>query len=208
MFFISDTIPVAGLIEQQNNIADQVSTPSPGRQIRNWQSLLENVYNRNLKFEVKWVAIHKKKGGYYKQSTPIDGIPPPPPAIILLDDRQVSSLLDYDDDLRIFILNSPKIYWLSNTNDPKVLDELVQLLDVPDRAWAANVTLAKMLGKASLGDFEIRVDKAEQWWETGGKTGKAKQEWAAYLDKVRPTLKWSVLGGYYKHITPEGEKVP
>jgi hypothetical protein len=205
MLFFSDLVPPFLLTEQQTAIISQTSYFSSSKQIKSWKPLLEGVYNRNLKFEVKWVSIHKKEGGYYKQSDPIDSIPEPP--LLPLDVLEVSDFFDFDHDLRIFILDSPSIYWLSNTNDPEVLDALVQLLDIPDRAWAANVTLAKMLGSTGL-SFEIREGKAEQWWETEGKTGKAKQEWAAYLEKVRPTLKWSVLGGYYKHITPEGKKVP
>jgi hypothetical protein len=204
MIFISDLVPLFSPTETQV-IISQTSYFSSSKQIKSWKPLLEGTYNKNLKFEVKWVSIHKKNGGYYKQSDPIDR--PLEPPLLPLDVLEVSDFFDYDDNLRIFILDSPSIYWLSNTNDPEILDALVQLLDIPDRAWAANVTLAKMLGSTGL-SFEIREGKAEQWWETEGKTGKAKQEWAAYLEKVKPTLKWSILGGYYKHITPEGKKVP
>jgi hypothetical protein len=205
MFFLFSLVPPALPIEQQSAIVSQAIYFASSKQMKSWESLLESVHNRKLKFEIKWVSIRKKDGGYYKQSDPIDR--PLDPPLLPLDVLEVSGFFNFDHELRIFILNSPSIYWLSNTNDPEILDSLVQLLDVPDRAWAANVTLAKMLGSTGL-SFEIREGKAEQWWETEGKTGKAKQEWAAYLEKVKPTLKWSILGGYYKHITPEGKKVP
>ncbi|MGB7414487.1 MAG: hypothetical protein WA902_09790, partial [Thermosynechococcaceae cyanobacterium] len=200
MFFVLNSIPPTYLTDSSPFFAEVDI-----QKRRNWQISLEDIYDRKIKFHVKWVTIGSRT--YFKQGASIDGPPPiptlAPPGIVLTEEED--TFFDFDYDLRIFILDSPKIYWLSNTSDPKVLDALVQLLDVPDRAWAANVILAKMLGKANLGDFKIREDKAEQWWEIEGKTGKAKQEWAAYLEKVKPTMKWSVLGGYYKHITPSGE---
>ncbi|MGB7414431.1 MAG: hypothetical protein WA902_09510 [Thermosynechococcaceae cyanobacterium] len=210
MFFILSSFPSNSLTSPPALLASVDI-----QQRNNWQFLLEGIYDSQLKFEIKWVEISKRGNGYFRQSYSIDKPPPPPPkpslgAELILkpnETRDLFDFFDYDYSLRVFILNSSKIYWLSNTNDPKVLDALVQLLDIPDRAWAANVVLAKMMGNTGLG-FEVRESKANQWWEAEGKTGKAKQEWAAYLEKVKPTMKWSVLGGYYKHITPSGETVP
>jgi hypothetical protein len=201
MFFVPHTIPPVWSTEQQTLILSQTVKPT-----ENIKNLLEGVYDDQLEFEVKPVAIHKRDGRYFKESYSVDN--PPPLPLIPPDVTELPERYNYYHDNRVFILNSPKIYWLSNTNNPKILDELIQLLDSPSRAWAANVILAKMLGKASLGDFDIRVDKASQWWESEGKVGKARREWAAYLKQVKPTLRWSTVGGYYKHTNPNGGKVP
>jgi hypothetical protein len=208
MFFIPHTIPPVWSTEQQTLILSQTVKPTANIKSSDWQSLLEGVYDNQLEFEVKPVAIHKRDGKYFKESYSVDNPPPLPLISLDVEVNKLPERYNYYYDNRVFILNSPKIYWLSNTNNPKVLDELIQLLDSPGRAWAANIILAKMLGKASLGDFDIRVGKANQWWESKGKVGKAKQEWAAYLNQVKPTLRWSTVGGYYKHTDPSGEKVP
>lgn len=206
MFFVPHTIPPVWLTEQQTLILSQTVKPTANINDSHWQSLLEGVYDDQLEFEVKGVTMHRRDGGYFKQIGLIDPLLDQP-LRIPLGETKLPDYYNYYRENRVFILNSPKIYWLSNTNNPKILDELIKLLDVPGRAWAANVILAKMLGKASLGDFDIRVDKASQWWESKGKVGKAKQEWAAYLKQVKPTLRWSAVGGYYKHTGPSGEKV-
>jgi hypothetical protein len=207
MFFVPPAIPPIWLTQQQTLILSQTVKPTANIKGSDWHSLLKDVYDNQLDFEVKGVTIHRRNGGYFKRIGLIDPLLDQPPRIPP-GETKLPDYYNYYYDNRVFILNSPKIYWLSNTNNPKILDELIQLLDVPGRAWAANVILAKMFGKASLGDFDIRVNKASQWWETKGKVGKAKREWAAYLKQVRSTLRWSNVGGYYKHTSPNGEKVP
>lgn len=111
-------------------------------------------------------------------------------------------------EFRIFIQNPVKLYRLSSINNPKILNELVNLLDVPDQAWAANITISKMLGLVGLDSYShIYNQTSQQWWKTEGKTGKAQMEWAVYLQKVKTTLKWNPWGGYYKHQTPSGKDV-
>jgi hypothetical protein len=106
-------------------------------------------------------------------------------------------------EIRTFIINPNKVYWLSNSNDQRILDELINLLDDPNRAWAANITLSKMLGITGLSS-KIDQITLKQWWELEGKTQKAKQEWTQYIQKVKSSMVWSSLGGYYKHRAPDG----
>jgi hypothetical protein len=170
------------------------------RSHQNWPNFLADVRNSSIRFQVKWVEIND--GVYQKLNYPIDRPYSIPITPILPGATRSPSAYK----LRIFILNPSKVYWLSNIDDPKVLDELVKLLDDPNRGWAANVILSKMMGITGLGQGIDEVSPA-QWWDVEGKTGKSKQEWSAYLQKVRPTMRWSILGGYYKHQTPDGFEI-
>ncbi len=167
-----------------------------------WSKALDFVRNDRLKFQVYWVRINTNV--YQKVRSYVPGqlfLSPsgPPPGF---------SMSPSVYDFRIFIQNPAKLYYLSNTSDLKIFDELVKLLEEPDRAWAANVTIAKMLGLTGLDRHTLIYETTPQkWWETEGKTGKAKKEWTVYLQKVKPTLKWQPLGGYYEHRTPNGYDV-
>jgi hypothetical protein len=164
--------------------------------------LLNSIRSDQLKFQVYWVRINTNVYQKIRPYVPGQLFLPPsgsPPGFTMSP-----SLYDF----RIFIQNPTKLYYLSNTNDPKILDELVKLLDQPSRGWAANITIAKMLGLTGLDRRTFVYETTPQkWWETEGKTGKAKREWATYLQKVKPTLKWSPLGGYYEHRAPDGHDV-
>jgi hypothetical protein len=115
----------------------------------------------------------------------------------------------------LVIQGPPPLVFLSKIPDPKILDELVELLDVPGRAWAAHVLLSKLLGQGSVTIFNpdqpgvefVGQDLINYWWETEGKTGKAKQNLQIYLQKVKPTLEWRSDPGYYRHIRPNGTVV-
>jgi hypothetical protein len=187
-----------------------------------WEYLLDSVTNDQIKFEIKLVSVSdaipednefntlqiKKQIG-----NPINGIisvhpynpsNPFPITTGIPIDAQVESNLR--SDLRIFIQSSSRIYKLSNFNDLRILDELINLLDEPDRAWAAHVVLAKMLGVTGI-DPWIPWIQPDEWWEQEGKTLKAKQKWTEYLEKIKPTMVWSPLGGYYKYRAPDGRYV-
>jgi hypothetical protein len=191
----------------------------------NWTNWLSSVRNDLIKFEARWVIIRDgirddrldhgliktSKGLETGLNNPRYGVvqvpysvspgkqPPmplgPPPGMT------TDSILR--PEVRIFIINPRKVYWLTNSNDQKILDELINLLDDPNRAWAANITLSKMLGITGLSS-KIDQITPNQWWELEGKTQKAKQEWIQYLQKVKSSMVWSPLGGYYKHRAPDG----
>jgi hypothetical protein len=164
-----------------------------------WCELLDSVQNEQMRFQVKWVQINNRL--YQKLSYSIDKpfpVPIAPPPSLLVPGYPPSSY-----ELRVFIQNPPKAYELSNTNNLQILDELLKLFDDQKRAWAANILISKMLGVTGL-DSKIHQISPSQWWELEGKTQKAKQEWTQYLQKVKPSMVWSPLGGYYKHRAPDG----
>jgi hypothetical protein len=154
-----------------------------------WTELLDSVQNNQIKFKVYWVWSKT----YERMDIP-EGLPPP----VIVSTGPVERRSS-----RVFIQSPSKVYQLSNINDPKILDELTKLLDNPERAWAAHVVLAKMLG---ITGFATSVDmiSPQQWWETEGKTGKAKQTWTDYLKKIKPTMQWIPLGGHYRYKRLDG----
>jgi hypothetical protein len=102
----------------------------------------------------------------------------------------------------IKIENPPDLVQLSSIPDQRILVELVKLLDVPNRGWAAHILIAKMLGHDS-----VSSDSRERWWIEKGKTGKAKKFWESYIQRVKPTLQWKSDWGYYRHISPNGRLI-
>jgi hypothetical protein len=102
----------------------------------------------------------------------------------------------------IKIESSPDLVQLSSIPDQRILVELAKLLDVPKRAWAAHILIAKMLGHDS-----VSSDSRERWWIEEGKTGKAKKFWINYIQRVKPTLQWKSDWGYYRHISPNGRLI-
>jgi hypothetical protein len=190
-----------------------------------WIAELSSVRNDQVKFEARWVIIRdgiREKGlsyGLIKTSRGSEtGLHNPrygvvqvpysvspgksPPFISSPPPGWTTDSILYPE-VRIFIINPPKVYWLSNSNDRRILEELINLLDDPNRAWAANIILSKMLGIAGINS---RIDQItpSQWWEIKGKTKKAKQEWTQYLQNLQSSMVWSPLGGYYKHRAPDG----
>jgi hypothetical protein len=132
--------------------------------------------------------------------------------------------------IRTIIKNPPELVQLSNINDTRIFDELLRLLNYPDRAWAANILLGKMMGLPPV-SIEVEVlhnlswdnggtlkynskrVSPVRWWETEGKTLHAKKAWITYFRKVKPTMKWhkvEVEGhnySYFRHTMPNGLKV-
>lgn len=201
MLFLGNVDLLVSHSHQSNNVQVVAEKKIYSHELQS-STLLRFVRNDQLKFQVYWVRINTNV--YQKVRPYVPGqvfLSPsgPPPGFTMSP-----SIYDF----RIFIQYPVKLYRLSNNNDPNIFDELVKLLDDPDRAWAANITIAKMLGLTGLDRQTLVYETTpQQWWEAEGKTGKAKREWIAYLQKVKPTLKWSPLGGYYKHRTPSGYDV-
>jgi hypothetical protein len=155
-----------------------------------WTELIKSVWNSQIKFKVYWV----KSETYIRINIP-EGSPPPPIPISTGPMERESS--------RVFIQGPSKVYQLSNINEPKILDGLLKLMDNPDRAWAAHIVIAKMLGISGL-ITSVDMISPQNWWELEGKTGKAKQAWIDYLKKIKPTMQWIPLGGHYRYERPEG----
>jgi hypothetical protein len=166
----------------------------------NWKLLLESVQNNKLRFREEEISV-LSPDEFPRLVSP--GLPPRP-------------VLGF----RIVIENPPELIQLSRTNDTRILDELLRLLNYRDRAWAANVLLGKMMGlvpidievdilhnKVDFSKYDIKSVSPEKWWEAEGKTLHAKKAWITYLRKVRPTMKWNQHNGYYRYTAPSGRKV-
>lgn len=155
-----------------------------------WMELLDSVQNSKIKFKVYWVRTKT-----YEIIEIPAGFPPPPIPVGLGSGAREGS--------RVFIQSPSKVYKLSNINDFRIIDELLKLMDNPARAWAAHVVIAKMMGSSGL-ITSVGTISPQEWWETEGKTGKAKQAWIDYLKQVKPTMKWIPLGGHYQYLRPYG----
>jgi hypothetical protein len=224
--------PVLGLhnlcCHPQVLVTQAVSQSAKPSSSSSWGDLLSYVRNDQVKFEVKWVTVrdgiregglerglirtprgletglNNPRYGVVRVLYPVSSAKIPPPLIGPPLGEPITGKISITfARARIFIINPPQAYRLSNFNDQKILDALVGLLDDPNRAWAAHVTLAKMLGITGISS-KIDQTTPNQWWELEGKTQKAKQEWTQYLQNVKPSMIWSPSGGYYKHRAPDG----
>ncbi len=176
----------------------------------NWKRLLGAVRNDKLQFREKEISIRSSDEYIRSNEHGLPGIP--------------------ELDIKTIIENPPELVQLSNVNDPRIFDELLRLLNYPDRAWAANILLGKMMGLPAISievevlhSFALRRDGSlnydskqispVKWWEKEGKTLHAKKAWITYLRKVKPTMKWHQVKvdghkySYFRHITPDGRKV-
>lgn len=88
---------------------------------------------------------------------------------------------------RVFITGPQELVELSRTGDPRLLDQLVELLKQPDRAWAAAVLLAAMTRREEK-MIDTFAAKPEQWWSSVGQT--AYERWSDWLRQARPRLVW------------------
>jgi hypothetical protein len=88
---------------------------------------------------------------------------------------------------RVDVTGPPELVELSHHDDVKVLDELVNLLRDPDRAWAAEVLLAAMTRREEkIVDAFARTPG--EWWDSVGKS--AYERWRAWLGETRNRLVW------------------
>jgi hypothetical protein len=88
---------------------------------------------------------------------------------------------------RVVVTGPPELVELSRTGDVAVLDELVKLLDDPNRAWAAEVILAAMTGEEGKMVDSFATRPAD-WWKALGTT--ARERWRKWLAEVRDRLLW------------------
>jgi hypothetical protein len=88
---------------------------------------------------------------------------------------------------RIQVVGPPEAAQLTETGDPALLDELVPLLSVRDRAWAAEVMLAALTGLEAdlVADY---TGKPDAWIDGLGATAPAR--WKTWLDQHRAQLVW------------------
>jgi hypothetical protein len=150
-----------------------------------WKPLLESVRNANLQFREENISDVPRDEIHGPAE---DGLPPWP-----------------TQNYRVIIEKSSELIQLSNTNDIRIFDELLRLLNYRDRAWSANVLLSRMMGlttietelyvlnnKVDLYTYNFKSVSPEKWWETEGKTLHAKKAWITYIRKVK-IMKWHTV---------------
>jgi hypothetical protein len=88
---------------------------------------------------------------------------------------------------RVKVVQPPEVVQLATTGDVRVLDELVKLLRMRERAWAAEVVLAAMTDREAdlVGFYTGRPDA---WIDGQGAT--AAERWQAWLAEHRERLAW------------------
>ena len=88
---------------------------------------------------------------------------------------------------RVVITEPQELVALSRSGDLGVLDQLVELLRDPDRAWAAMVMLAAMtrVEEKIADNYSARP---QDWWDDFGKTAFAR--WSKWLAENREKLQW------------------
>jgi hypothetical protein len=89
---------------------------------------------------------------------------------------------------KVTIIGPDEAKRLEAVGDPAILDELLPLLDDPERAWAANVLLAK-LTQSDEKTVDIYAAQPDRWWQTFGPH--ARQSWQRFLDEHRGLLVWN-----------------
>jgi len=91
-------------------------------------------------------------------------------------------------DRRVVVTGPESLVRLVAAGEVRVLDELISMLDVRERAWAAEVLLAAMTGHESdiVNSFSTEPDA---WWDTMG--GSAPRRWKNWLEMVRGRLVWN-----------------
>jgi len=90
-------------------------------------------------------------------------------------------------DRRVVVVAPPELEQLAATGDVEVLDELVELLRDPDRAFAAQVVLSAMTRHEEK-EVEAFSGQPDEWWAAVGQ--RAHEHWAGWLDDVRDRLRW------------------
>ncbi len=202
----------AKLIVQTNGKTDSLND-------KRWVNLIDGVKNQELRFQIRRVVVKDgligdtddfindvKKSGSRIDSVEEVFLPGSRPPDFFQPSLGVETEHLFHEEIRIFILDSPSIYKISNINDPEILAHLTNFLIDPERAWAANIVLSKMMGIRRLNNA-LDSMSPDEWWETEGQTGKAQREWRAYLETVKPSMLWNPYGGYYQHLKPEGDYV-
>lgn len=90
-------------------------------------------------------------------------------------------------DRHVVVTGPTELVKLSGMGDVQVLDDVVELLQDPDRAWAAMVLLAAMTRREEkiIDSFAATPD---EWWNSLGKT--AYERWTQWLEETRKKLVW------------------
>jgi len=90
-------------------------------------------------------------------------------------------------DRRVVITGPPEVAELASAGDVSILDEVLDLLKDPDRAWAAEILLASLTGHEEK-IVDTFATQPDEWWEQMGRT--AFERWSERLQQARSRLAW------------------
>ncbi|MEO8699043.1 MAG: hypothetical protein ABI867_03335 [Kofleriaceae bacterium] len=90
-------------------------------------------------------------------------------------------------DRRVMITGPADAKRLTELGEVAILDQLVPLLDDPERAYAASAVLAQ-LTQHDEKTVEVYATDRAGWWTTFGPS--ARRTWQAFLDEHRGELAW------------------
>ncbi|MDZ4719528.1 MAG: hypothetical protein SH847_13820 [Roseiflexaceae bacterium] len=96
---------------------------------------------------------------------------------------------------RVVVTGPAELVELARMGDRRVLDKLIDLLQQPDRAWAAVVLLAAMTGHESK-IIDSYATSPQHWWAALGET--AHDRWAAWLQNIGTKLVWDAAQGMFR----------
>ena len=88
---------------------------------------------------------------------------------------------------RVVITEPQELVALSRSGDLGVLEQLVELLNDPARAWAAMVLLAAMT-RVEEKIADNYAARPQDWWDAFGKS--AHDRWSKWLAENREKLQW------------------
>jgi hypothetical protein len=88
---------------------------------------------------------------------------------------------------RLLVTAPPELVELTRIGDTEVLDRLVEVLEDPERAWAAQVGLAAMTRHEEM-LVQGFSRSPEEWLRTLGPN--ASERWRDWLDEHRDRLAW------------------
>ena len=88
---------------------------------------------------------------------------------------------------RVVVTGPPEVMKLMSLGDVGLLEQLVNLLREPKRAWAAEVVLASLTGhEASV--VNAFANQSAKWQESVGQN--AYERWSEWLNAHRDRLRW------------------
>jgi hypothetical protein len=88
---------------------------------------------------------------------------------------------------RVVVVAPPEVEQLIARGDPHLLEELIPLLQDPQRAWAAEVILAAVTRQEEK-MVDTYATNPDQWWDLLGRT--AYERWSQWLADTRGRLTW------------------
>ena len=78
----------------------------------------------------------------------------------------------------VVVTGPPELRQLAAAGDADVLDDLIDLLDDPERAWAAEVVLAAATGREAK-QVDAVAARPGEWWDAVGRG--AQERWRDWL---------------------------